>query len=56
MTWLPLLWELLMCDVDDGGCRCCTYAPCCDKGRPFARTHTGLAWAGCLALYTLMAW
>lgn len=30
----PSLWELLMCDVDDGGCRYCTHAPCCDKRRP----------------------
>lgn len=33
-----------MCDVDDRACRDCTYALCCDKGRPFARTHTGLGW------------
>ena len=32
-----------MCDVDDGGCRYCTYAPCCDKGRSLARTHTGMS-------------
>lgn len=33
-----------MCDVDDGGCRYCTHPLCCDKGRPFARAHTGLGW------------
>lgn len=31
-----------MCEADDRGCRYYTYAPCCDKGRPFVRTHTGL--------------
>ncbi len=33
-----------MCDVDDGRCRYSTYALSCDKGRLFARAHTGLGW------------